>query len=272
MELIKDYDCIIDYHPGKANVVADALNRKNKAFIGGLLVQGDRELLELGGLNVHLDVTSGGMLLAMLVLQSDMREKIRKAQGEDPEVMKEMNNVKVGQDSLFRVSNDGLVVMGKRIYLPNDEVLKGEVLKEAHEFKLAIHPGSTKMYRDLKESYWWPKMKREIAKYVAKCAIYQQVKMEHQRPAGELQSLSIPEWKWENITMDFVSGLPKNRKGHDAIWVIVDRLTKSSLFLHIKMGDSVEKLAQLYIKEVVRLHGVPVSIVSDRDPRFTSRL
>jgi hypothetical protein len=162
--------------------------------------------------------------------------------------------------------------MGKRIYLPNDEVLKGEVLKEAHEFKLAIHPGSTKMYRDLKESYWWPKMKREIAKYVAKCAIYQQVKMEHQRPAGELQSLSIPEWKWENITMDFVSGLPKNRKGHDAIWVIVDRLTKSSLFLHIKMGDSVEKLAQLYIKEVVRLHGVPVSIVSDRDPRFTSRL
>jgi hypothetical protein len=98
-------------------VVADALSRKNKAFIGGLLVRGDRELLELGGLNVHLDVISGGVLLATLVLQSDMREKIRKAQGEDPEVMKEMNNVKVGQDSLFRVSNDGLVVMGKRIYL-----------------------------------------------------------------------------------------------------------------------------------------------------------
>ena len=101
MELIKDYNCIIDYHPGKANVVANALSRKNKAFIGGLLVRGDRELLELGGLNVHLDVTSGGMLLATLVLQSDMREKIRKAQGEDPEVMKEMNNVKVDQDSLF---------------------------------------------------------------------------------------------------------------------------------------------------------------------------
>ena len=96
-----------------------------------------------------------------------------------------MNNVKVGQDSLFRVSNDGLVVMGKRIYLPNDEVfkdevLKGEVLKKAHETKLVIHPGSTKMYRDLKESYWWPKMKREIAEYVAKCAICQQVKVEHQ--------------------------------------------------------------------------------------------
>jgi len=91
-----------------------------------------------------------------------MREKIRKAQGEDPEVMKEMNNVKVGQESLFWVSKDGLV-MGNIIYLPDDKVLKSEVLKEAHESKLAIHPGSTKMYRDLKESYWWPKMKREIA-------------------------------------------------------------------------------------------------------------
>jgi hypothetical protein len=101
MELIKDYDCIIDYHSGKANVVADALSRKNKAFIGGLLVRGDKELLELGGLTVHLDVTSRGMLLVTLVLQSDMKEKIRKVQGEDPEVKKEMNNVKVGQDSLF---------------------------------------------------------------------------------------------------------------------------------------------------------------------------
>jgi hypothetical protein len=144
IELIKDYNCILDYHPGKANVVADALSRKNKAFISGLLV--------LSELNVHLDVTSGGILLATLVLQSDMREKIRKAQGEDPEVMKEMNNVKVGQKSLFRVSKDGLV-MGNIIYLPDDKVLKSEVLKEAHESKLAIHPGSTKMYRDLKESY-----------------------------------------------------------------------------------------------------------------------
>jgi hypothetical protein len=83
-------------------------------------------------------------------------------------------------------------------------------------------------------------MKREIAEYVAKYAICQQVKVKHQRPVGELQSLSIPEWKWENITMDFVSGLPKSRKGHDAIWVIVDRLTKSSLFLPMKMRDQLK--------------------------------
>ena len=96
--------------------------------------------------------------------------------------------------------------------------------------------------------------------------------MEHKRPTRELQPLPIPEWKWENITMDFVSGLLKSRKGNNAVWVIIDRLTKSALFLPMKMTDLVDKLAKLYVSEVVRIHGVPVSIVSDRDPRFTSRL
>jgi len=128
------------------------------------------------------------------------------------------------------------------------------------------------MYRDLKEYYWWPNMKREIAEFVSNCGICQQVKIEHQKPAGELQSLSIPEWKWEDISMDFVTGLPRGKKGNDAIWVVVDRLTKSALFLPMKMTDSVDKLAKLYVNEVIRLHGVPVSIISDRDPRFTSRL
>ena len=115
-------------------------------------------------------------------------------------------------------------------------------------------------------------MKKEIAEYVSRCGICQQVKIEHQRPAGELQPLPIPEWKWENIAMDFVTGLPKGKKGNDAIWVVVDRLTKSVLFLPIKMTDPIDKLAKLYVNEVIRLHGVPISMVSDRDPRFTSRL
>jgi hypothetical protein len=115
-------------------------------------------------------------------------------------------------------------------------------------------------------------MKREIAEYVSRCGICQQVKVEHQRHAGPLLPLQIPEWKWEMITMDFASGFPKGRKGNDVIWVIVDRLTKSTLFLPIKMTDLVDKLAKIYINEVVRLHGIQVSIVSDQDPRFTSRL
>ena len=98
------------------------------------------------------------------------------------------------------------------------------------------------------------------------------MKVEHHRPVGKLQPLLIPEWKWEHITIDFVSGLPMGKKGNNAVWVIVDRLMKSALFLPMKIMDSVDKLAKLYVNEVVRLHGVPMSIVTNRDPRFTSRL
>ncbi|KAL8111406.1 hypothetical protein AgCh_019214 [Apium graveolens] len=127
------------------------------------------------------------------------------------------------------------------------------------------------MYKDLKEKFWWPKMKKEIAEYVERCLICQQVKAEHQRSRGLLQPLSVPEWKWEHITTDFVLGLPRTQKGNDVIWIIVDRLTKSAHFLAISEASPLEKLTKLYIREIVRLHGVPVSIVSDRDPRFTSR-
>ncbi|KAL2226649.1 UNVERIFIED_CONTAM: Transposon Tf2-11 polyprotein [Sesamum indicum] len=114
-------------------------------------------------------------------------------------------------------------------------------------------------------------MNRDVAEFVAKYMICQQVKAEHQAPAGKLQPLSIPEWKWEKITMDFVEGLPRTFRKHDAIWVILDRFTKSAHFLLVRITDSLDKLAGLYISKIVRLHGVPVSIVSDRDPRFTSR-
>ena len=114
-------------------------------------------------------------------------------------------------------------------------------------------------------------MKADVARFVSKCLNCQQVKIEHQRPGGLLQPLPIAEWKWEHVTMDFVTGLPRSQRGHDAVWVIVDRLTKTAHFLPIRVSDSVDVLSRLYIREIVRLHGVPVSIVSDRDPRFTSR-
>jgi hypothetical protein len=113
-------------------------------------------------------------------------------------------------------------------------------------------------------------MKRDVAQFVSRCLTCQQVKAEHQRTAGLLQPLPIPEWKWEKIAMDFVSGLPRSSRGRDAIWVIVDRLTKSAHFIPFRVGQSTEALAERYMQEVVRLHGVPESIVSDRDSRFTS--
>ena len=128
------------------------------------------------------------------------------------------------------------------------------------------------MYQDLVRQFWWRGMKRDVAAFVSKCLTCQQVKAEHQRPAGLLQPLPIAKWKWEHVTMDFVVGLPRTQRGSDAIWVVVDRLTKSAHFIPMRVRDSVDHLADLYIRDVVRLHGVPVTIVSDRDPRFTARL
>ena len=125
-----------------------------------------------------------------------------------------------------------------------------------------------------KYAYLWDgvsQMKRAVAEFVSKCVTCQRVKIEHQRPGGLLQSLPIPEWKWEHVTMDFIVGLQRSKSGYDSIWVIVDRLTKSSQFIAVKTTYKTEQYAQLYIEQIICLHGVPVSIVSDRDPKFTSR-
>ncbi|GJS69957.1 putative reverse transcriptase domain-containing protein [Tanacetum coccineum] len=113
-------------------------------------------------------------------------------------------------------------------------------------------------------------MKANIATYVSKCLTCAKVKAEHQRPSGLLVQPKIPEWKWDNITMDFVTKLPKSSQGYDTIWVIVDRLTKSAIFVPMRETDPMDKLARMYLKEVVTRHGIPVSIICDRDPRFAS--
>ena len=127
------------------------------------------------------------------------------------------------------------------------------------------------MYRDLRPDYWWPCMKRDVAWYVDRCLTCRKVKAEHQRPHGRMQPLDIPVWKWEDITMDFVTKLPRTARGVDSIWVVVDRLTKSAHFIPIQESISAEKLVDIYVREIVARHGVSVSGVSDRDVRFTSR-
>ena len=114
-------------------------------------------------------------------------------------------------------------------------------------------------------------MKRDVTEYVSKCLTCQQVKAQHQVPIGLLNPLSIPQWKWDNITMDFVSSFPLTRQKHDSVWVIIDKLTKSVHFIPVRMDYSMDRLVELYVKEILRLHGVPFSIMSDRDPCFTSR-
>jgi hypothetical protein len=127
------------------------------------------------------------------------------------------------------------------------------------------------MYKDLKTRYWWYGMKRDIAEYVSLCDTCQREKAEHQRPAGLLQPLKIPEWKWEEIRMDCIVRLPRTQAGYDSIWVIVDRLTKVAHFILVKTTYSGAKLTELHMSRIVCLHGVPKNIVSDRGTQFTSK-
>nr|GEW18682.1 hypothetical protein [Tanacetum cinerariifolium] len=185
-----------------------------------------------------------------------------------PEVYALVSTHKVAKELWERIH---MLMQGTSLTKQERECKLDLVIHESHKSKYSIHSGSNKMYQDLKLFYWWPNMKADIATYVSKCLTCAKVKAEHQKPSRLLQQPEIPVWKWERITMDFVSGLPRTTSGYDTIWVIVDRLTKSAHFLPMKKIDSMEKLTQLYLKEVVRRHGVPISIISDRDSHFTSR-
>ena len=145
----------------------------------------------------------------------------------------------------------GLLKYKGWICVPMDSDLRREILDESHTTPYSLHPGTTKMYQDLKALYWWSGMKRDVVDYVAKCLTCQQVKAEHQKPAGLLRPLGIPAWKWEDITMDFVVSLPRTVGQHDSVWVIVDRYTKSAHFLPVKTTYTVEQYAELYVREVI---------------------
>nr|GEZ04392.1 reverse transcriptase domain-containing protein [Tanacetum cinerariifolium] len=176
-----------------------------------------------------------------------------------------------GMDKAFEISPDGTRCIKNQSWLPLFGNMRELIMLESYKSKYSIHPGSDKMYQDLKKLYWWPNMKAIIVEYVGKCLTCSRVKAECQKPSGLLVQPEIPMWKWERITMDFVSRLPKTSSEHDTIWVIVDRLTKSAHFIPTKAIDSMETITRLYIKEIISRHGVPISIISDRDSHFTSR-
>ncbi|KAL0553699.1 hypothetical protein IC582_007602 [Cucumis melo] len=220
---------------------------------------------------VAVSVGKLGSLIAHFQVQPILIDRIIKVQLDDAMLRKLAEKVRQNQRFNYSLRGHGALMKYDRLCVPSDQGIKDQILEEAHSFAYATHPGSTKMYRTLKKHYWWPGMKHEIADYVAKCLICQQVKPERQRPAGLLNPLPVPEWKREHVTMDFLFGLPHTTNGHDGIWVIVDRLTKTARFLLVKVTFTLDKLAKLYVDKIVSAYGATISIVSNRDSRFTSK-
>ncbi|GJS09235.1 putative reverse transcriptase domain-containing protein [Tanacetum coccineum] len=200
LELLSDYDCEIRYHPGKANVVADALSKKKR--------------IEL------------------------LRTEAQKPENIKNEDVGGMIKKDLPKERLETRADETLCLNG-RSWLPCYGDSRTVIMHESHKANYPVHQGFDKMYQDMKTLYWWPNMKADIATY-------------------------------DNITMDFVTKLPKLSQHHDTIWVIVDQFTKSTIFIPMRENDPIEKLARMYLKEVVTRHGIPVLIICDRDPRFSS--
>ncbi|GJY71358.1 putative reverse transcriptase domain-containing protein [Tanacetum coccineum] len=225
LELLSDYDWEIRYHPGKANVVVDALSKKDR----------DQPL------RVRALVMTIGLNLPKQILEAQteaMKPKNIKAEDVGGMIRKDIPKEKL------KPRTDGTLCLHGRSWLPCYGDLRTVIMHESHKSKYSIHPGSEKMYQDMKKLYF---------------------KAEHQRPPSLLVQPEIPQWKWDNITMDFVMKLLKSSQGYDTIWVIVDRLTKSAIFVLMREIDPMERLERIYLKVVTR-HGIPILIICDRDP------
>ncbi|WVZ59152.1 hypothetical protein U9M48_009344 [Paspalum notatum var. saurae] len=238
LELIKDYDLEIHYHPGKANI------------------------------NVHI---VHEFQEETLLVQPVLTDQIKQDQKKDEEIQKAIQQIQKEPTTELKIDADGILRFKGRLCVPKTGKTRKTILEEAHNSAYSIHLGSTKMYLDLKQGYWWKGMKADVARHVAQCDTCRRVKAEHQKPAGLLQPLPIPVWKWDEVGMDFVTGLPKTSKGNDSIWVIVDRLTKTAHFLPVRTNYNGARLAKIYIENIVKLYGIPSRIVSDRGTQFTSR-
>ncbi|GJS13086.1 putative reverse transcriptase domain-containing protein [Tanacetum coccineum] len=238
LELLSDYDYEIRYYPGKANVVADALSRKERdqplrvrALVMTIGLDLPKQILNAQTESRKPDNIKNEDVGGMLIENSKDPEKLRTEKLEP--------------------CADGTLCLNSRSWLPCYGDLRTVIMHEPHKSKYSIHPGSDKMYQDMKKLYWWPNMKANIATYVSKCLTYAKVKAEHQRPSGCWYNLKYPYGSGIISQWIFITKLPKLSQGYNTIWVIVDRLTKSAIFLPIRETDPLEKLARMYLNEVV---------------------
>jgi hypothetical protein len=245
LEFLSEYDFDIKHIKGKENKVADALGRR-----------------------VHeLHVTT------IIMYQIDVKRKILEAKNIDLQyrelvVMLQQDKTPQKMDN-YKLGVDGMLLHKKKKIIPNVQDLKRIILHEINNAPYAGHLGYQKTITSVKSQYFWPGMKREIVEYIARCMECQKVKIEHRDPTRVLQPFPISKWKWEVVTMDFITGLPKTGKLHDSIMVVVDKITKDTHFIPLRTTHKAADVVDIFMKEVARLHGIPKTIVSDRDLKFT---
>ncbi|KAH0658050.1 hypothetical protein KY289_026798 [Solanum tuberosum] len=240
LEFLKDYDMSVHYHPGKANVVADGLTRLSMGSVAHVEEERKelaRDVHRLSRVAVRLMSIADCGVTVQNGAESSLVVEVKEKQDSDPILLELKGAVRNQRVEVFSQGGDGVLRYQGRLYVPDLGELRQHILAEAYTFRYSIHPGATKMYRDLREVYWWNGMKRDIADFVAKCPNCQQVKVEHQKPGGMTQEIDIPTW-----------------------------VTKSSHFLAVKTTDSTEDYAKLYINEIKGL-GTQVNLSTTFPPQ-----
>ena len=250
-EFLSEFDFTIEYQEGKKNVVADALSRRPDHAPDAAL-----NIIAFAALVSNVSTT--------------FVDEIRAAYKIDQLASSIIKGVIVSRVEHFSIYNKLIWYDKTRIYIPDVMALKTKILHECHDSKLAGHFGFQKTYDLIARQYYWPTLYADVKKYVKTCLICQRIKSENKKPAGLLQPLPIPPRRWHTVTLDFIVQLPRTKNGHDAIMSVVDKLGKRGYYIATSTNATAPDIAALYFKHVVKNHGIPEIIVSDRDSKFTS--
>jgi hypothetical protein len=246
LEFLSEYDFDIKHIKGNENKVFDALSIRVHH-------------MHATTINIHQSDLKKRILDGLVTDQHYLQVKENLQQGNVQQKIKE-----------YKINEDGLLMHKNRIYVPSSGELRNVVLKEMHDVPYVGHPGYQKTITAVRSQFFWPRMKKDVVDYITRCMECQKVKAKHRHPASLLQPLSISKNKWEVITMDFITRLPKTNKQHDSIMVMVEKLTKFSHFVPVKTTHTAANIVEIFMKEIARLHGIPRTIVSNRDTKFTS--